>query len=95
MVYYTVNLLYLFYIKILETTAFVKKRAYQTSTNGSYEAFLGCDGDMDTFSLTAEVNSHWLMKLDKSIRIIWIYVSIRAGKKWFIFFIFKVHVFVY
>ncbi|XP_065938255.1 uncharacterized protein [Magallana gigas] len=63
----------------LETTAFVKKRAYQTSTNGSYEAFLGCDGDMDTFSLTAEENSQWLMKIDKSIRIIWIYVSIRAG----------------
>lgn len=80
--WYTILLIFctFFYIKILETTAFVKKRAYQTSTNGSYEASLGCDGDMDTFSLTAEENSQWLMKIDKSIRIIWIYVSIRAGK---------------
>lgn len=34
---------------------------------------------MDTFSLTAGVKGQWLMELNKSIRIIWIYVSIRAG----------------
>lgn len=80
--WYTILLIFciLFVINILETTALVEKKAYQTYTNGSYEAFLGCDGDMDTFSLTAGVKGQWLMELNKSIRIIWIYVSIRAGK---------------
>lgn len=53
----------------------------QTSTNGSFHASLGCDGDIDTFSLTnSGGNQSWSMTLKNKSRIIWIFVRIAAGK---------------
>lgn len=60
------------------------REAYQSSTNGSYVAYLGCDGDMDTFSLTNYGNKEsWSVLLDKIYKITWIFVRIRAGKCFF------------
>lgn len=57
----------------------------QSSTNGSYVAALGCDGEMDTFSLTNDGdNESWSVILDKVYRIIWIFVRIKAGNFFFI-----------
>lgn len=54
----------------------------QTSTNGLFHASLGCDGDMDTFSLTnSGGNQSWSMTLKNKSRIIWIFVRIAAGKR--------------
>lgn len=48
-------------------------------------AALGCDGDMDTFSLTNDGdNESWSVILDKVYRIIWIFVRIKAGKPFFL-----------
>lgn len=56
------------------------REAYQSSTNGSYVASLGCDGDMDTFSLTNYGNNEsWTVLLDKTYKITWIFIRIRAG----------------
>lgn len=56
------------------------KDSYQTSTNGSYVASFGCDGDMDTFSLTNNaVNQSWSITLTTTITIVWIFVSIGTG----------------
>ena len=54
--------------------------AEQSSTNGSFVAGLGCDGDLDTFSLTnGGSNQWWSATLDKEYQISWIYVRIKAG----------------
>lgn len=61
--------------------AYEKREALQSSTNGSYVASLGCDGDMDTFSLTNYGdNQSWSVLLDKIYKITWIFVRIKAGK---------------
>nr|XP_034306378.1 uncharacterized protein LOC117682577 [Crassostrea gigas] len=68
------------YSKIEGTTAYVIQGASQTSTNGSNVASLGCDGDMDTFSLTDSGGiQSWSMTLKTKTRIIWIFLSIGAG----------------
>ncbi|XP_065936977.1 receptor-type tyrosine-protein phosphatase kappa isoform X1 [Magallana gigas] len=60
--------------------AYEIREAYQSSTNGSYVASLGCDGDMDTFSLTNYGdNESWSVTLDKIYKITWIFIRIRAG----------------
>ncbi|XP_078309693.1 uncharacterized protein LOC144618054 isoform X2 [Crassostrea virginica] len=54
--------------------------AHQSSTNGSFVADLGCDGDLDTFSLTNDGwNQSWTATLvNKSYDIVWIFVRIKA-----------------
>nr|XP_022296413.1 receptor-type tyrosine-protein phosphatase alpha-like isoform X2 [Crassostrea virginica] len=54
--------------------------AHQSSTNGSFEADLACDGDLDTFSLTNDGwNQSWTATLvNKSYDIVWIFVRIEA-----------------
>ncbi|XP_065936979.1 uncharacterized protein [Magallana gigas] len=60
--------------------AYEIREAYQSSTNGSYVASLGCDGDMDTFSLTNYGdNESWSVVLDTIYKITWIFIRIRAG----------------
>uniref|UniRef100_K1R5Z0 Multiple epidermal growth factor-like domains 6 n=1 Tax=Magallana gigas TaxID=29159 RepID=K1R5Z0_MAGGI len=63
-----------------DTTDYEILEVQQTSTNGSFNASLGCDGDMDTFSLTnSGGNQSWSMTLKNKSRIIWIFVRIAAG----------------
>lgn len=70
--------------------AYEIREAYQSSTNGSYVASLGCDGDMDTFSLTNYGdNESWSVVLDTIYKITWIFIRIRAGKR----FLFSEHMF--
>nr|XP_022300982.1 uncharacterized protein LOC111109192 [Crassostrea virginica] len=54
--------------------------AHQSSTNGSFVAGLGCDGDLDTFSLTNDGwNQSWTATLvNKSYDIVWIFVRIKS-----------------
>uniref|UniRef100_A0A8W8M492 Uncharacterized protein n=1 Tax=Magallana gigas TaxID=29159 RepID=A0A8W8M492_MAGGI len=60
--------------------AYEIREAYQSSTNGSHVASLGCDGDMNTFSLTNYGDSEsWSVILDKIYKITWIFIRIRAG----------------
>lgn len=78
------NYLYLVWF-FLYVSAFIIQEFYQTTTNGSYVAFLGCDGDMDTFSLTDDtVDQSWSITLKNKIRIIWIYVSLGTGGEWYV-----------
>ena len=57
------------------------KEVNQSSTYGSYEAGLACDGDLDTFSLTEDEQNQWLSaKLDKPHEIAWIFVRIKNGR---------------
>lgn len=77
-------LLLFFFIENRNMAAYEIREAYQSSTNGSYVAYLGCDGDMDTFSLTNYGNKEsWSVLLDKIYKITWIFVRIRAGKCFF------------
>ncbi|XP_056001594.1 uncharacterized protein LOC130048628 [Ostrea edulis] len=71
----------IFSSKILETSPYaVSVQSQQTSTNGSFSANLGCDGDMETFSLTNDgVNQSWSLELDNIYTIDWIFLSIGAG----------------
>lgn len=60
---------------------FLMLEASQTSTNGSNNASLGCDGDMNTFSLTNSRGiQSWSMILKTKTRIKWNFISIGAGK---------------
>lgn len=78
------NYLYLVWV-FLYVSAFIIQEFYQTTTNGSYVASLGCDGDMDTFSLTDDtVDQSWSITLKNTIRIIWIYVSLGTGGEWYV-----------
>ncbi|XP_056000202.1 uncharacterized protein LOC125656540 isoform X2 [Ostrea edulis] len=53
------------------------KQVQQSSTNGSFVASLGCDDDMETFSLTNDgVKESWFVELDSTYIIHWIFVSI-------------------
>ena len=62
------------------TTGAMVKEVIQSSTNGSFEASLACDGDLDTFSLTEDDQNQWLSaKLDKPHEIAWIFVRIKNG----------------
>ncbi|XP_065936957.1 receptor-type tyrosine-protein phosphatase zeta-like isoform X1 [Magallana gigas] len=70
----------IFFLKIEGTTAFPILEVSQTSTNGSSIASLGCDGDMDTFSLTNSGGiQSWSMILKTKTTITWIFISIGAG----------------
>lgn len=54
--------------------------AHQSSTNGSFSAVLGCDGDLDTFSLTNNGwNQTWSATLIKRYEIAWVYIRIHSG----------------
>lgn len=56
------------------------KQVQQSSTNGSFVASLGCDDDMETFSLTNDgVKESWFVELDSTYIIHWIFVSIDTG----------------
>lgn len=78
------NYLYLVWF-FLYVSAFIIQEFYQTTTNGSYVASLGCDGVMDTFSLTDDtVDQSWSITLKNTIRIIWIYVSLGTGGEWYV-----------
>ncbi|XP_056000199.1 receptor-type tyrosine-protein phosphatase F-like isoform X2 [Ostrea edulis] len=70
-----------FYVILLTrsvgTSPFVWKHVLQSSTNASFVASLGCDDDMETFSLTNDgVNQWWFVELDNILTIGWIYVSV-------------------
>ncbi|XP_078340142.1 uncharacterized protein LOC111110653 isoform X2 [Crassostrea virginica] len=68
-------------IMILKIISQVVKEANQSSTNGSFSAGLGCDGDLDTFSVTMEgVNQWWSATLDKEYQISWIFIRIEGDK---------------
>ena len=59
----------------------VVKEANQSSTNSSFSAGLGCDDDLDTFSVTmGGVNQWWSATLDKEYQISWIFIRIEGGK---------------
>ena len=54
--------------------------AHQSSTNGSFVADLGCDGDLDTFSLTNNgENQWWSTTLTKTSAFTWVYIRIKTG----------------
>ena len=56
------------------------KEANQSSTNGSFEALLAFDGDMDTFSMTNDgSNQWWSATLVKRYEIAWVFVRIKTG----------------
>ncbi|XP_056001688.1 multiple epidermal growth factor-like domains protein 10 [Ostrea edulis] len=63
-----------------ETSTYtVSAPAQQSSTNGSFAANLGCDDDMETFSLTNDgVNQSWSLELDNIYTINWIFLSVGA-----------------
>lgn len=64
----------------VDITGCVIKESYQSSTNGPYNASLGCDGDMGAFSLTnAGENESWSVILNESYRITWLFLRIRTG----------------
>ncbi|XP_055999730.1 receptor-type tyrosine-protein phosphatase H-like isoform X2 [Ostrea edulis] len=71
----------IFSSKILEASPYtVCARSQQTSTNDSLSANLGCDDDMETFSLTNYgVNHSWSLELDNVYTVDWIFLSIGAG----------------
>ena len=56
------------------------KEANQSSTNGSFEALLAFDGDMDTFSMTNDgSNQWWSATLVKRYEIAWVFVRTKTG----------------
>ncbi|XP_056001592.1 cysteine-rich with EGF-like domain protein 2-A [Ostrea edulis] len=71
----------IFSIKIPETSTYtICARSQQTSTNSSLSANLGCDDDMETFSLTNDgVNQFWSLELDNNYTVDWIILSVDAG----------------
>ena len=75
----------LVYLPCDHTTAAVIIEAHQSSTNGSFVAGLGCDGDLDTFSMTNNGwNQSWTATtVNKSYDIVWIFVRIKAGSTLF------------
>ena len=53
---------------------------HQSTTNGSFVAGLGCDGDLDTFSLTNNgENQWWSTTLTKTSAFTWVYIRIKTG----------------
>lgn len=81
MMFLNYNWYYIKYVLASDSTATVIIEAHQSSTNGSFVAGFGGDGDLDTFSLTNDgANQWWSATLDKPYAIVWVFVRIKSGK---------------
>ncbi|XP_056000238.1 uncharacterized protein LOC125656056 isoform X2 [Ostrea edulis] len=66
-----------FFSGLVGTSSFVWKHIQQSSTNSSFVPSFGCDGDMETFSLTNDgVNQLWSVEMNNTYTIGWIFVSV-------------------
>ncbi|XP_056000222.1 receptor-type tyrosine-protein phosphatase epsilon-like isoform X2 [Ostrea edulis] len=75
-----------FYVTFLNgllgsSPSFVCKEAQQSSTNGSFNANLGCDEDINTFSLTNDrINQSWSVELENTDIIKYFFVIVGTAE---------------